>query len=59
MMMKMNIINVPFAFITVTFEFVNISACDLGLAPSVSLLALDKHTGRSLSFWSVDLVWGM
>ena len=32
-----------FAFITVTFEFINISASDLGLTPSVSSPALDKH----------------
>ena len=29
---------------TVTFEFINTSACDLGLIPSVSSLALDKHS---------------
>ena len=40
----------PFAFITVTFESTNISASDLGLAPSVSSLALD--------IWSVDLGLG-
>ena len=40
MMTKMN--KVPFAIITVTFEF--ISASYLGLAPSVSSLALDKYT---------------
>ena len=34
--------------ITVTFEFRNISASDLGLTPSVSSLALDKH----IPLWS-------
>ena len=38
----------PSAFITVTFEFINISASDLGLTPSVSSLALDKH----IPLWS-------
>ena len=33
---------------TVTFEFINISASDLGLTPSVSSLALDKH----IPLWS-------
>ena len=32
-----------FAFITVTFEFINIPASDLGLTPSVFSPALDKH----------------
>ena len=40
-----------FPFITVTFEFVNISASDLGLTPSLSSLALDKHS----PFWSEGL----
>ena len=30
------------------FEFINISASDLGLTPSVSSLALDKH----IPLWS-------
>ena len=38
----------PSAFITVTFEFINISASDLGLTPSVSSLARDKH----IPLWS-------
>ena len=46
---------VPFAFITVTFEFINISASDLGLTPSVSSIALDKH----IPFWSVGLGRGI
>ena len=48
----------PFAFIAVTFEFINISTCDLSFVPFVSSLALVKHT-RSLPFWNVDLGWGM
>ena len=36
------------AFITVTFEFINISASDLGVTPSVSSYALDKH----IPLWS-------
>ena len=45
------------AFITVTFEFINISSSDLGLAPFVYSLAPDKHAA-SLLFWSVGVGWG-
>ena len=41
----------PFAFVTATFEFINISVSDLGLTPSVSSLALDKH----IPLWSVGM----
>ena len=34
-----------FAFINVTFEFINLSAADLGLAPSVPSLILECGSG--------------
>ena len=40
---------------TVTFEFINVSASDLGLTPSVSSLALDKHIPLWSGFGAEDM----
>ena len=40
---------------TVTFEFINVSASDLGLTPSVSSLALDKHNPLWSGFGAEDM----